>query len=145
MTSRMKKTKGRRPCRSVNVRLQIPFHDVDSMGVVWHGHYFKYFEIARTAFFRRVGFDVNEMKQSGYVWPVIESHCRYAGPLQYGMTIVVTATLKDAAHRIKMVYTIRDPQTGRRLTHGYTVQATVNSRTGELCLMTPQFLLNKLG
>jgi len=31
------------------------------------------------------GFDIDEMTRSGYVWPVIESHCRYIAPLRYGM------------------------------------------------------------
>jgi len=25
------------------ITLRVPFHDVDSARVVWHGHYFKYF------------------------------------------------------------------------------------------------------
>lgn len=35
------------PRFTVDVDLTIPFHDVDVMGVVWHGNYFRYFEIAR--------------------------------------------------------------------------------------------------
>ncbi len=35
------------PRFTVDVELTIPFHDVDAMGVVWHGNYFRYFEIAR--------------------------------------------------------------------------------------------------
>ena len=30
-----------------DVIIEVPFHDVDTMNVVWHGHYLKYFEIAR--------------------------------------------------------------------------------------------------
>lgn len=122
----------------------VPFHDVDSMNVVWHGNYFKYFEIARTAYFRRIGFDVAEMIQSGYVWPVIESHCRYVAPLLYGMAVEVTATLSDVDHRIKFLYTIVDSKTRRRMTTGHTVQAMVKRRTGELCLVTPPVLLKRL-
>jgi acyl-CoA thioester hydrolase len=29
------------------VEVVVPFFDVDSMDVVWHGHYVKYLEIAR--------------------------------------------------------------------------------------------------
>ena len=25
----------------------MPFHDVDALHVVWHGHYYKYLELAR--------------------------------------------------------------------------------------------------
>ena len=30
-----------------SVEITVPFHDVDMMEVVWHGHYTKYFEVAR--------------------------------------------------------------------------------------------------
>lgn len=32
-----------------DVFIDIPFFDVDVMGVAWHGHYVKYLEIARGA------------------------------------------------------------------------------------------------
>lgn len=38
-----------------SVNLEIPFHDVDMMAVVWHGHYAKYFEIARCALLEKIG------------------------------------------------------------------------------------------
>ena len=41
----------------VRVQLEVPFHDVDRLGVVWHGHYFKYFELARTRLLRAIGLD----------------------------------------------------------------------------------------
>jgi acyl-CoA thioester hydrolase len=33
--------------REATVAITVPFHDVDSIGAAWHGHYAKYFEIAR--------------------------------------------------------------------------------------------------
>ena len=36
------------------VVIEIPFHDVDVIGVVWHGHYFKYLEIARCALLEKI-------------------------------------------------------------------------------------------
>ncbi|MBL8024189.1 MAG: acyl-CoA thioesterase [Elusimicrobia bacterium] len=130
--------------QSEKVKLTVPFHDVDSLGVVWHGHYYKYFEIARTAFFKRRGFDISEMESSGYVWPIIESHCRYGAPLRYGMSFEVTATLCEVEHRVKFLYSITDRMTRSCLTTGYTIQATVHRRTGTLRLTTPQVLLRRL-
>ena len=40
---------------SAEVEIEIPFHDVDSMKIVWHGNYAKYFEIARCALFESIG------------------------------------------------------------------------------------------
>ena len=31
------------------VEHEVPFHDVDMTLRVWHGHYYKYLELARTA------------------------------------------------------------------------------------------------
>ena len=33
----------------VDIPVEVPFFDVDSMDVVWHGHYVKYLELARCA------------------------------------------------------------------------------------------------
>lgn len=134
-----------RPHPRASVLIEVPFHDVDSLGVVWHGHYFKYFELARTCFFRKIGFDVPQMHRSGYVWPVIEAHCRYIAPLRYGMTLSVVARLEDWEHRIRFSYTIQEKGSPQILSKAHTVQATVQARTGRLLLATPGFLLKKLG
>ena len=43
------------------VEIRVPFHDVDGMQIVWHGHYYKYFEVARTKLLQPIGYDLNEM------------------------------------------------------------------------------------
>ncbi len=44
--------------RSFSVRLSVPFHHVDPMQVVWHGHYFEYFEAARDGLFESVNINL---------------------------------------------------------------------------------------
>ncbi len=39
----------------------MPFFDVDSMNVVWHGHYVKYLEVARCALLDQIGHNYNDM------------------------------------------------------------------------------------
>lgn len=129
---------------SAEVEVDVPFHDLDGMSVVWHGHYYKYFEHARTAAVRSIGFDIEQMTASGYLWPVIESHCRYISALRYGMRVVVRATLEDSEFRVKFSYLVSDRKTGRRLAKGWTVQAAVEAATGRLCLATPEVFLEHL-
>ncbi|MBL0059041.1 MAG: acyl-CoA thioesterase [Elusimicrobia bacterium] len=129
--------------RKVRFVSEVPFCDVDSLGVVWHGRYLNYFELARTALFRQVGFDIKEMTRSGYVWPVIEAHCRYLSPLQYGDRFAVDARFADIQHRVKIEYTVTGPG-GRRVAKGHTVQAAVRAKTGTLVLNTPDVLLHHL-
>ena len=126
-----------RPKHRAEVSLEIPFHDVDSMGIVWHGHYIKYFEIARTALMRKVGMDLAEMDRTGCVWPVVSCEVKYIRPLRYGQSIRVEACLEEYEDRLKVAYTVLDPATGERLSRGRTIQLAVDRATGELRFTNP--------
>jgi len=107
----------------VSVSAEVAFHDVDSLGIVWHGHYYKYFELARTALYRSRGFDIQDMHDMGYIFPVIESQCRYVQPLKYGQTFTVSARFKAWDRYIHVAYTITDVKTKQRCAYRYTKQA----------------------
>ena len=47
------------------VVLTVSFHDCDPMGVVWHGNYFRFFEVAREALLRSINYSYGEMAASG--------------------------------------------------------------------------------
>jgi len=128
-----------------SVTLEIPFHDLDPLDICWHGHYVRYFEIARNALLRTFDYDYPEMRASWYSWPVIELFIRYAQPLRYRQRIEVEAAVVEWENRLKIAYEIRDAESGRRLTRGHTVQVAVNMRTGEMCLVSPDLLAEKLG
>ncbi|WP_348521148.1 acyl-CoA thioesterase [Agaribacter marinus] len=128
-----------------SVEIQIPFHDIDVMQVAWHGHYAKYLEIARCALFETINYDVPEMQTSGYAWPVIDLHIRYAGPLTYNQVLVVFAKLVEWENRLKVEYKICDKVTGKRLTKATTVQVAVDIKTHEMLFESPAVLFEKLG
>ncbi|GAB3049318.1 acyl-CoA thioesterase [Acinetobacter apis] len=128
----------------VDVEMEIPFHDVDTMNIVWHGHYIKYFEIARCKLLDLFGYNYNDMLNSGYAWPVIDSHVRYIYGIKFQQKIRVRATLKEWENRLKIDYLIFDAETGKRMTKGYTTQVAVNMQTHELCLQSPQILFDRL-
>lgn len=127
-----------------DVEIEIPFHDVDTMNVVWHGHYIKYFEIARCKLLDQFGYNYNDMFASGYAWPVIESHVRYIYGIEFMQKIRIRAVLKEWENRLKIDYLIFDASTGKRLTKGYTTQVAVNMQTRELCLESPKILFERL-
>lgn len=130
---------------SGEVEIQVPFHDLDPLEVVWHGHHVKYFEVARSALFDRIGYNFPQMKDSGYMWPVIEVFVRYAHPMRFGQVVRVRANLMECECRLKVAYLVSDARTGQRLARGHTVQVAVDAATGELCLRSPEVLLQKLG
>ncbi|MFM5523199.1 acyl-CoA thioesterase [Aeromonas jandaei] len=130
---------------SAEVDVTVPFHDVDMMAVAWHGHYLRYIELARCALLDRIDYNYPQMEASGYLWPVIDVRMKYIAPLRFGQTVRVRATLVEYQHRLKIDYLLYDPQSGKRTSKGYTVQVAVNKQSGEMCLASPQVLLDKLG
>ncbi|MGL4250381.1 MAG: acyl-CoA thioesterase [Aeromonas sp.] len=130
---------------SAEVDVTVPFHDVDMMAVAWHGHYLRYIELARCALLDRIDYNYPQMEASGYLWPVIDVRMKYIAPLRFGQTVRVRATLVEYQHRLKIDYLLYDPQSGKRTSKGYTVQVAVGKQSGEMCLASPQVLLDKLG
>jgi acyl-CoA thioester hydrolase len=130
---------------SASVTLKIPFHDVDSAYIAWHGHYAKYFEIARCELLDSFDYNYHKMSESGYFWPVIDMQLRYVAPAVFQQEIKVTATLGEWENRLLINYLIEDVKTGKRLTKGKTVQVAVRIDTKEMLLASPAVLLDKLG
>jgi len=127
------------------VEIEIPFHDVDVMGVAWHGHYVKYLEIARCALLDKIDYNYPQMRDSGYAWPVIDVRIRYPQPLYFQQKVRVIAKLDEWENRLKVSYEIRDAETGKRLTRAYTVQVAMDMKNGEMMFASPDILFHKLG
>jgi len=128
---------------SISVETEVAFHDVDSLQIVWHGHYYKYFELARTALYRSKGFDIDDMQRLGYIFPVIESHCKYVKPLKYGQSFNISAKFKAWERYIHVAYAITDSETMQRCAYGYTKQAACLP-SGEMVLEIPEEIIRVL-
>jgi acyl-CoA thioester hydrolase len=128
---------------SAEVEIEIPFHDIDIMGIAWHGHYVKYLEIARCALLQSIDYDIGAMRASGYAWPVIDMHIRYAQPLKYRQKIRVEARLVEIENRMKIAYRIFDAESGKRLTKAHTVLVALSIESGEMMFASPAVLLEK--
>lgn len=133
-----------KPLLSIDTEMQIPFHDVDAMGVTWHGNYLRYFEIARCKLLDELGYNYRQMQASNYVWPIVDLQIKYIKPSSFEQKITVRAELVEWENRLKINYQIRDVATGARITKGYTIQAAVNMNSQELCFVTPELFRDKI-
>ncbi len=133
------------PRFTAEVTLTVPFHDVDMMGVVWHGNYFRYFEIAREALLNQFNYGYRQMRDSGYVWPVVDTRVKYRDVLTFEQTFRVRATLVEYENRLKINYEIVDASSGKRTTTGYTIQVSVDAQSKELCFVSPAILFERMG
>jgi len=127
------------------VEIEIPFHDVDVMGIAWHGHYVKYLEIARCALLDKIDYNYPQMKASGYAWPVIDMRIRYPRPLLFQQKVRVKAKLEEWENRLKVSYLIEDASSGQRLTRAHTVQVALDMANNEMLFVSPDILFEKLG
>lgn len=122
----------------VETQIVVPFFDVDSMNVVWHGHYIKYLEVARCALLDLIGHNYNDMLASGYAWPVIDLQLRYVRSAVFGQNLTVRASLVEWENRLKINYLISDAATGERLTRASSVQVAVDVASREMLLASPR-------
>lgn len=129
---------------SASVTIEVPFHDVDVMNVVWHGHYVKYLEIARCALLRQFHYDYPDMKQSGYLWPVVDCQIKYIKPACFGDLLEVTASLLEFENRLKIGYVITQKSTGTKMTKAHTTQVAIDAQTMTLQFVSPDALLKKI-
>ena len=122
----------------VDTEVVVPFFDIDTMHVVWHGHYVKYLEVARCALLDHIGHNYTQMLDTGYAWPVIDMQLRYVRGATFGQRINVRASLVEWESRLKINYLITDLITGERLTRAVTVQVAVEIASKEMQLASPR-------
>lgn len=125
------------------VEIRIPFHDVDSARVVWHGHYFKYFELARCALLDRIGYNYDTMAESGVVWPIVKSTTKFIRPLVFNQLVRVYAHLREWEMHLLMDYRIED-EGGIVCTRASTTQMPLDAHSYELQFETPAFLVERM-
>ncbi len=122
----------------------VPFHDVDLAGVVWHGHYAKYLENARWALMDRIGFGLQAMIDSGYLWPVVNLQVKYVRAARFGDRLTVHASLVDWESRLEINYLILDAKDGARVARAQSTQVAVEKGTGTLQFASPACLVERV-
>jgi len=129
---------------SQTIEVEVPFHDIDVMAVVWHGHYLKYFENARWSLMDRLGYGYEAMVGSGYLWPIIETHVRYVRAARFGDRLSVTASLVEWQNRLAINYLITDAKTRKRVARARTVQVAIERVSGELQFVSPASFVRQI-
>jgi acyl-CoA thioester hydrolase len=116
----------------------VRFQEVDALGVVWHGHYLSYFEVARVALGARYGIDYQTILDHGYVAPLVHCELDYFHPARFGERLTVAARLHaEPGAKIRFTYRVTNAA-GTALAEGSTAQAFVDLN-GDLVLTRPDF------
>jgi len=131
--------------RTATVAFSIPFCDVDAMQVVWHGNYFKYFDIARDRLFSDAGIDLyRTVEDCGVVFPITRTQTKHVHPLRFRDEAECKATLVPDECRLIVEFELRLANGGRMCARGRTEQAAVRLTDGSLELRLPDSIRNAL-
>jgi acyl-CoA thioester hydrolase len=123
--------------------IPIRFHEVDSMQVVWHGHYVTYIEEARRALGRHYGIDYTTFFAWNTPAPVAQLHLDYIAPARLTDTLKVTARLfKSEAAKLEFEYEVRRQGDDTLLAFAASLQVFINLQ-GELLLNMPPFMVER--
>jgi acyl-CoA thioester hydrolase len=128
------------PVLTESTNILVKFNEADPLGIVWHGHYVRYFEDGREAFGEKYGLRYLDIYEHGYTVPVVNVECNYKRPLRYGDRVIVETTYIDnAAAKIRFEYKLFNAATGEMVAEGKSVQVFLDIATSTLQLTIPPF------
>jgi acyl-CoA thioester hydrolase len=125
-------------------KVRVRYAETDQMGVVYHSHYFQYFEVARAEAIRELGFTYADMEKMGTIMPVIEVQCRYLRPALYDDLLTIRVILKEmpANHKIEFHQEVYNEK-GELLVTGKVILYFMEAKTMKRSSM-PEKLQEKL-
>lgn len=120
--------------------ITVRFSEVDSMRIVWHGEYVRYFEDGREAFGREFqGIGYADIYSSGYGAPMVEMMLQYKKPLTLNDIITIeTRYIDTEAATICFEYIIRRQSDNEIVATGTSKQVFIGPE-GDLQLVSPEF------
>lgn len=120
--------------------VQVRFNEADPLGIVWHGHYIRYFEDGREAFGNMHGLSYLDVYKHGFVIPVVSVQCDFKFSLKYGDKVIVeTKYVPTEAAKMKFSYKLFNAATGVLVATGTSVQVFLDKEESLLQLSNPLF------
>src|ERR1700759_788899 len=101
----------------------VRFNEADPLGIVWHGHYIRYFEDGRESFGEKYGLRYLDCYKNGFVVPIVQIQCDYKRSLRYGERVIVeTIYMPCEAAKLKFEYSLYNSATDELVAKGSSVQ-----------------------
>lgn len=120
--------------------LEVKFSEADPLGVVWHGHYIRYFEDGREAFGKKYGIGYLAFYKNGFVIPIVDIQCKYKRSLRYGDSVRVEVEfIPTEAAKMVFRYLLFNAGSGELVATGSSVQVFLDKEGSVLQLSTPSF------
>ena len=119
----------------------IKFSEVDSLRVVWHGHYVRYFEDGREAFGKQYNLGYLDIYEHGLAVPMVDLQVNFKRVLEYGDSAIIETTFVNSpAAKIIFEYRIISAKHGYVACTGRSTQVFMVPQTKELRITMPPFM-----
>lgn len=126
------------------ISLRVRYGETDQMGVVYHGNYATYCEVARVEFFREMGLPYKDLEGSGIMLPVVELNLKFLRPAYYDDILQIKTTVMEIPRsaRIQFEYEIYNEKQ-ELLTIGNCVLAFIDMKTRRP-VRCPQYMIDRM-
>ena len=124
--------------------IRVRFNEVDSWGMVWHGHYIAWFETGRSALLRKFQLSPQDFTRMGYVAPVVDLKCSYKEPARLDEEIIIrTTVLKPTKAALTFQFEVLRKRDRKLLVTGEETQVLL-TLDGKMLYYLPPELEEKL-
>ncbi len=123
---------------TVKTLYRVKFFDTDTMGVVHHSNYIRWFETGRVEFLRQLDITLTELMNDGILFPIVEVGAKFHAPAKFDdeLEIVTTAEALTRA-KMKFSYVIRRCGEEKILVEGTSMN--VFTFGGKICRLPEKF------
>lgn len=123
-----------------STEIVVRFNEADPLGIVWHGHYVRYFEDGREAFGQAFQLSYLDVYKQGYSVPIVSVQCDYKKSLRYGDKMVIeTSYHPTLAAKLHFTYKLYNAATRELVAKGSTMQVFLDLTGNNLQLVNPPF------
>lgn len=126
------------------MKLIVQFYDLDPMNVVWHGNYLKYLESARCDLLKKIGYDYDNMRADGVLYPIAKMDLKYIKPCKFNQVLFLETIVEELEPALIIKYNIFDEESGEKVFSAKSMQICVDIKTGESIYSAPEGLKQKL-
>ena len=120
-------------------RADVRFSEVDALGIVWHGHYLKFFEDGRESFGKQYGLGYLDIYKQQFATPLVKINIDFKRTVKYGDSVKIITTFIDSpASKIIFNYEVYRESDNALVATGESVQVFMNLEH-ELYITIPPF------
>lgn len=78
-----------------DIKIRVRYAETDQMGVVYHGNFAQYFEVARVEWLRELGVSYRWMEQNGVMLPVVNLNINFKKPAYYDEELLIRTKVRQ--------------------------------------------------